>query len=124
MNKKATEQKYQQLQVRYDSKRRHYNQKLQHWQQQRTELTSLNKIVQQHQGYYQGVRVILKQKETLPGIIGAVAELITVPPRLQVALQAAVGSQLQAIVTQNQTAARKAITFLRQIGRASCRERV
>lgn len=121
VNKKATEQKYQQLQVRYDSKRRHYNQKLQHWQQQRTELTSLNKIVQQHQGYYQGVRVILKQKEALPGIIGAVAELITVPPRLQVALQAAVGSQLQAIVTQNQTAARKAITFLRQqkAGRAT-----
>lgn len=120
-NKDASEQQSQHLQVRYDSKQRHYSQQLQQWQKMRTELASLNKIVQQHQGYYQGVRVILKQKDVLTGIIGVIAELISVPQYLQIALQAALGSQLQSIVTQSQTDARKAITFLRQrkVGRAT-----
>ncbi|MBA1392689.1 chromosome segregation protein SMC, partial [Lactobacillus sp. XV13L] len=91
------------------------------WQQNQAELQSLKKIVEQHQGFYQGVRAVLNQQANLKGIIGVVAELITVPEKLQIAIQSAANTQLQSIVTATQTAARDAINFLHQqrAGRAT-----
>lgn len=92
---------------------------VQRWQQTQAEQRSLQRIVQQHQGYYQGVRAVLKAQ--LPGVVGVVAELIQVPEQFQIALQSAAATQLQSIVTQTQADARQAIDYLRQhhAGRAT-----
>ncbi|RHW48314.1 chromosome segregation protein SMC [Bombilactobacillus bombi] len=111
----------QQAQQELQKVQQKYNQSLQIWQQHQAEYHSLNKIVQQHQGFYQGVRAILNQKQALSGIIGVIAELITVPEKYQIAIQNAVGAQLQSIVTETETDARDAINFLRKnrAGRAT-----
>lgn len=92
---------------------------VQRLQQAQAEQHSLQRIVQQHQGYYQGVRAVLKNQ--LPGVVGVVAELIQVPEQFQIALQSAAATQLQSIVTQTQVDARQAIDYLRQhhAGRAT-----
>ncbi|WP_225350343.1 hypothetical protein [Lacticaseibacillus pantheris] len=72
-------------------------------------------------GFYSGVRTVLKNKDGLPGVVGAVAELLKIPERYQVAFDQAIGGSLQAIVTADQTAAKRAISFLKQrrAGRAT-----
>nr|WP_324196348.1 chromosome segregation protein SMC [Bombilactobacillus apium] len=102
------------------SYQREYYGQLQKLQQLQANQRSLQQVIEQHQGFYQGVRAILSAPQ-LRGIVGVLADLIQVPERYQVALQSAAGAQLQSIVTVDQTAARQAITFLRQhkAGRAT-----
>lgn len=102
------QQTQQQLQVAQNQ----YYQQLRTVQQFQAELKSLRKIQQQHQGFYQGVRAILVAQ--LSGVIGVVADLISVPETYQVAIQSAASSALQSIVTTNQASAKNAIDYLRQ----------
>ncbi|ULG75109.1 chromosome segregation protein SMC [Macrococcus brunensis] len=80
---------------------------------------SLTAMQSEYQGYYQGVRLILREK--LGGIHGAVAELIDIDSKYQTALDIALGGQLQSIVTEDEASARAAIQFLkkRKGGRAT-----
>ncbi|TDL98711.1 chromosome segregation protein SMC [Macrococcus brunensis] len=80
---------------------------------------SLTAMQSEYQGYYQGVRLVLREK--LEGIYGAVAELIDIDSKYQTALDIALGGQLQSIVTEDETSARAAIQFLkkRKGGRAT-----
>lgn len=77
------------------------------------------------EGYQKGVKaVLLKAAENpreLPGICGPVTKLITVPPRLETAVEVALGGALQNIVTETEENARQAIEFLkrRDAGRAT-----
>lgn len=98
-----------------------YSQKLRINQQSEAEYTSLERIIGQHQGFYQGVRSILNAKQHLTGIIGAVAELINVPEKYQTALESVASAQLQSVVTETQGDARDAIKYLRsnRSGRAT-----
>lgn len=72
-------------------------------------------------GFFQGVRAILKARERLPGVIGAVAELVQVPQRYETALEIALGGASQHIVVQTEAAAREAIAYLKRTksGRAT-----
>ncbi|ULG72861.1 chromosome segregation protein SMC [Macrococcus brunensis] len=80
---------------------------------------SLTAMQSEYQGYYQGVRLVLREK--LGGIHGAVAELIDIDSKYQTALDIALGGQLQSIVTEDEASARAAIQFLkkRKGGRAT-----
>ncbi|TDM04002.1 chromosome segregation protein SMC [Macrococcus carouselicus] len=73
---------------------------------------SLTAMQAEYQGYYQGVRLVLK--EQLDGVHGAIAELISIEPRFQTALDIALGGQLQSIVTSDEKSARTAIQFLKK----------
>jgi len=76
-------------------------------------------------GFMQGVKEILKASRRsvggITGVHGAVAELIRVPQRIEVAVETALGGALQHIVMEDEQSARAAITFLkqRQLGRAT-----
>ncbi|TDQ42393.1 chromosome segregation protein SMC [Aureibacillus halotolerans] len=75
-----------------------------------------------YEGFYQGVRTILQQKNgRLQGIHGAVAELLRIPAAYEVAIETALGAQQQHIVVENEGNARQAIQFLRskKSGRAT-----
>src|SRR5699024_5328513 len=48
-------------------------------QQGKARLKSLKDLQESYAGFYQGVRAILKAKDRLHGVVGAVAELLQVP---------------------------------------------
>ncbi|GGA96976.1 chromosome segregation protein SMC [Macrococcus hajekii] len=73
---------------------------------------SLTAMQAEYQGFYQGVRLVLKEK--LTGIHGAVAELVTIDRSYQTALDIALGGQLQSIITDDEKSARQAIQFLKE----------
>lgn len=72
-------------------------------------------------GFYQGVKEVLKQKEKLGGIRGAVLELIATEQKYETAIEIALGAAAQHVVTDDEQAARKAIQYLKQnsFGRAT-----
>ena len=74
----------------------------------------LENMEQEHAGFFEGAKNVLNNKARLSGIVGAVAELISVPQAYQLAIQTVVGNQLQSIVTEDEMAAKKAIGYLRQ----------
>lgn len=83
---------------------------------------SLESLAEDYAGYFQGVREVLRAKKSfLPGIEGAVAELIDVPKELETAIEIALGSAVQHVIVQSEEDGRKAIEFLKKnkLGRAT-----
>lgn len=74
----------------------------------------LENMEQEHAGFFEGAKNVLNNATQIKGIVGAVAELITVPKKYQLAIETVVSNQLQSIVTEDETAAKQAIAFLRQ----------
>jgi len=81
-------------------------------------LTTLREVEAGYEGYYHGVRSVLRARDRgdLPeaDLLGAVSELITVAPEYDEAVEVALGSGLQHIVTTSTEAARRAIDFLKE----------
>ena len=102
---------------------------LRRWEQKRDASASRRDTLKEMQdsldGFMQGVREVLKAARRgaggLAGVHGAVAELIRVPEKLEVAVETALGGALQHIVMDDERSARQAITYLkqRQLGRAT-----
>ncbi|UVI32468.1 chromosome segregation protein SMC [Paenibacillus spongiae] len=99
------------------------------WEQKLEALRSRRDTMKEMQddldGFMQGVREVLKASRRssggLEGVHGAVAELVRVPERLELAIETALGGALQHIVMNDERSARTAIAFLkqRQLGRAT-----
>ncbi|KMO52280.1 chromosome segregation protein SMC, partial [Lacticaseibacillus rhamnosus] len=98
-----------------------YQDEMATYQRARARYETLSELNEDYAGFYNGVRVVLKHKASLPGVIGAVAELLEVPSAYQQAFDLALGSNLQAIVTRDEAAAQRAISLLKQqrAGRAT-----
>ncbi|AJS59263.1 chromosome segregation protein SMC [Paenibacillus sp. IHBB 10380] len=100
---------------------------LRKWEQKREAQTSrrdtMKEMQEDFEGFMLGVKEVLKasRKSILSGVQGAVAELITVPEKLELAMETAMGASLQHIVMDNEAVSRQAIAFLkqRQLGRAT-----
>ncbi|CAM2898734.1 chromosome segregation protein SMC [Paenibacillus sediminis] len=97
------------------------------WEQKREALVSRRDTMKEMQddfdGFQLGVKEVLKasRKSILSGVHGAVAELIKVPEKLELAMETALGASMQHIVMENEAVSRQAISFLkqRQLGRAT-----
>lgn len=83
-------------------------------QQAKARQKSLQEIQENYSGFYQGVRAVLKHKEQLTGIVGAVAELIDVPKDYTLAIETALGGAAQHVVVETEKDGRAGITFLKQ----------
>ncbi|MGX6962409.1 chromosome segregation protein SMC [Vagococcus xieshaowenii] len=83
--------------------------------------STLKDLQENYSGFYQGVRAILKQKKQLPGIVGAVAELVKVPTELVTAIDTVLGGNAQSVIVEDEKAGRQAINYLKQrrLGRAT-----
>ena len=79
---------------------------------------SLRDLQAAHEGYYTGVRAILKGRETEPerfgGICGVIAELIRTESDYELAIEVALGSAIQNIVTETAEDAQSGIEFLKR----------
>lgn len=85
------------------------------------QLEGLKQHQEEYVGYYPGVRYIMKHAQKIPGIHQPLAELISVDPVHQTAIDIALGAASQHMVVDNDQAAKAAIEFLRQAkaGRAT-----
>ncbi|MEK4030225.1 chromosome segregation protein SMC [Pseudobacillus sp. FSL P4-0506] len=82
----------------------------------------LESLEEDYSGFFQGVKEILKARDRqLSGIEGAVAEIIDVPKKYETAMEVALGSSMQHIITADERAAREAIGYLKKhrFGRAT-----
>ncbi|CCO08494.1 chromosome segregation protein SMC [Desulforamulus hydrothermalis] len=88
-------------------------------------LRVLDESISSHSSFIKPVRELLKAARDYPaeltGICGAVADLIKVPRGMETAIEAALGSALQNLVTETSDQAKAAIEYLKKhnLGRAT-----
>ncbi|MUK89944.1 chromosome segregation protein SMC [Ornithinibacillus sp. L9] len=84
---------------------------------------TLEEMKEDFQGFFQGVKAVLKAREerVLEDIHGAVIELVDVPKDYITAIETVLGGQAQHIIVENDQSARSAISWLKQTnnGRAT-----
>ncbi|HHV08426.1 MAG TPA: chromosome segregation protein SMC [Firmicutes bacterium] len=80
----------------------------------KAELSGLQSIQRSFSSYYQGPRSVLTAKRG--GIIGAVAQLLTVPVEYETAIETALGAAQQFLVAESDESAAAAIDWLRNTG--------
>lgn len=111
-----------QSQARQADLRERLNQADQHIGRLRERFEVLTRMRAEGAGLFDGVRNVLQAGSgQLQGIVGPVAELIRVPPELEVAIEVALGSQLQDVVVRTWADAQTAIDYLKRTkgGRAT-----
>ena len=81
-------------------------------------LKSLQELQSAYEGYYTGVRAIMRAKIHYPdkfqGVCGVVAELLTTDTEYEVAIEVALGSAIQNVITETAEDAQRGIAFLKQ----------
>lgn len=109
------------LTIQQDQLRTDYEQQRQQWldgsnvaHRVESKLEALTNLKNEHTGFYQGVRSVLKQKSKFKGIVGPVAEIIDVPEAYTVAIETALGNQVQNVVVETDQVAKDMIEFLKQ----------
>ncbi len=68
-------------------------------------------------GYYRGVKEIMKARSDLPGLVGPVADLISVDSEYVQAVESALGSSLQYLVAESEKSVQTAIRYLKEHNR-------
>ena len=88
---------------------------------QQSRLESLKNISERYDGYGNSIRKVMEQKEHNPGLLGVVSDLIQVDKKYEIAIETALGGNIQNIVTEDEATAKKMIAFLKQnrFGRAT-----
>lgn len=86
-----------------------------------TRLESLKNIAERYEGYGNSTRKIMEQKGKIKGIEGLVSDLIHVEKKYEIAIETALGGNIQNIVTADEECAKKLINFLKEnrFGRAT-----
>lgn len=86
-------------------------------------IDTLKRMEELFEGYNQSVRFVMSASERgeLSGICGPVSRIIEVPARYSIAIETALGANIQNIITENEDAATAAIELLKQdnAGRAT-----
>lgn len=105
--------------TRYEELQRKQFQGYQYIEKLKSKKEWLEEMKEDFQGFYQGVKSVLKAREEnqLADIYGAVIELITVPSRYITAIETVLGGQAQHIIVKDDLSARRAIQWLKQTNR-------
>ncbi|MDD6056831.1 MAG: chromosome segregation protein SMC [Clostridiales bacterium] len=91
------------------------------YHKEQSRLESLKNIAERYDGYGNSIRRVMEQKESNAGILGVVSELIQVDKKYEIAIETALGGNIQNIVTEDEDTAKKMIAYLKQnkFGRAT-----
>ncbi len=93
--------------------------------EKKSRLRVLTELKNDYEGYYGGVKAILRLRDNktdgFEGIHGAVGEVLDIPRELETAIETALGSSVQNIITDNEDSVKNAIAFLKRTkaGRAT-----
>ena len=84
-------------------------------------LESLKNITERYDGYGNSIRRVMSNKDRETGLIGVVADIIKVDKEYEIAVETALGGNIQNIVTDNEDTAKRMIAFLKKnkFGRAT-----
>ena len=84
-------------------------------------LESIRNITERYEGYGTSIREIMKLKENNKGIHGVVADIIRTEKKYEVAIETALGGNIQNVVTDTEATAKKVIEYLKtnKLGRAT-----
>ncbi|MBS6763814.1 MAG: chromosome segregation protein SMC [Clostridium sp.] len=84
-------------------------------------LESLKNITERYDGYGNSIRRVMSNKDREKGLIGVVADIIKVEKEYEIAVETALGGNIQNIVTDNEETAKRMIAYLKQnkFGRAT-----
>ena len=84
-------------------------------------LESLKNITERYDGYGNSIRRVMQCKDREKGLIGVVADIIKVDKEYEIAVETALGGNIQNIVTDTEDTAKKMINYLKQnkYGRAT-----
>lgn len=84
---------------------------------------ALNDITEHYEGYNYSIRKVmeLKNKQNLSGVLGVVADVITVEKKYEIAIETSLGAGIQNIITDHEQTAKKLIDHLKtnRYGRAT-----
>ena len=122
---KKKEEELTQKEKEWRHKLRENGQKLEENQtafhKQQSRLESLKNIAERYDGYGNSIRKVMEQKTSNPGLLGVVSDLIQVEKKYETAIETALGGNIQNIVTEDESTAKKMIGFLKQnrLGRAT-----
>lgn len=91
------------------------------YHREQSRLESLKNITERYDGYGNSIRKVMMQKDTVPGLLGVVADLIKVEKEYEIAVETALGGNIQNIVTADEQTAKRMIAYLKQnkFGRAT-----
>ncbi|MYG07758.1 chromosome segregation protein SMC [Candidatus Poribacteria bacterium] len=81
-------------------------------------LKSLQELQSAYEGYYAGVRAVMQARIHYPdqfqGVCGVVAELLTTDAEFEVAIEVALGSDIQSVITETAEDAQSSVAFLKK----------
>ena len=80
----------------------------------KSNLEALKNITERYEGYGNSIKKVMELKENKKGIIGVVADIIKVEKKYEVAIETALGGNIQNIVTDTETTAKEIIEYLKE----------
>ena len=86
-----------------------------------SKLDTLKNMAERYDGYGQSIKRVMEQKKNNKGILGVVADIIQVEDKYEIAVETALGGNIQNIVTEDEHVARDMIELLKKnhYGRAT-----
>ncbi len=104
-----------------DSISAEYNEVQARYLSEKSRLESLMNLTERYEGYGVSIKKVMERKPQMPGIIGVVADIIKVEKAYETAIETALGSTIQNIVTEEEATAKSLISYLKQnkFGRAT-----
>lgn len=86
-----------------------------------SKLESLKNIAERYDGYGNSIRSVMEKKKSDKGILGVVSDIIQVEKKYEIAIETALGGNIQNIVTEDEACAKRMINFLKEnrLGRAT-----
>ena len=115
------QQKVETLSSDYQTATVKYNEQVGYLNSLKNRQNVLENLVRQPFNHQQGVKAILDAKESINGILGAIAQILKPHDSYELAITNAIGGAMYHIVTEDEIAARHAITYLKknESGRAT-----
>lgn len=91
------------------------------YHQEKSKLEAISNLTERYDGYGNSIRRVMEQKEQNKEIVGVVADIVKVEKKYEVAIETALGGNIQNIVTEDEETAKKMIRFLKKnkYGRAT-----
>lgn len=91
------------------------------YHREESRLESLKNITERYDGYGNSIRKVMDMRDKEKGLLGVVADIIKVEKDYEVAIETALGGNIQNIVTADEDTAKRMIGFLKQnkFGRAT-----
>lgn len=115
------EQEIEQLQQELSAKQEQLRIGQTAYHRESSRLESLKNITERYDGYGNSIRKVMSNKDREKGLIGVVADIIKVDKEYEIAVETALGGNIQNIVTDNEETAKRMIAYLKQnkFGRAT-----